>query len=346
VLLGVTALVVDLGRARHVRAQLQTAADSAALAAAYALPDEAAVQALAEEYADYNNAEGGQITSPSDIVLGHWDESTATFTAGALPANAVQVVTRRSDTYGNPVTNVFASVMGFGETNVSAIAITAKKRSVIDFEGLAEGEQPTEVSWGNGISGDEVNGTVYIEGRGGYGPMVFQGLCLPPGSNDPADAAQVWCTGGDHDLWAPGQGNIIIVSENGDGTDGPSPTDGPDDNGNCPNGSSPPAVVHQPSDVPDNSQTRCTIIFDFRDFGSGTVNVSDVTLVDVEEDAFVWLYRDGQLIAEVALQEAGDGNVEIRPVPGTPAADIMIVKFQGSGAVDNVGYSEVVTLVG
>jgi hypothetical protein len=51
----------------------------------------------------------------------------------------------------------------------------------------------------------------------------------------------------------------------------------------------------------------------------------------------VWFYRDGALIAEIPLQEAGDGNVEIRPVPGwpvpgSPAADIMIVKFQGSGA--------------
>jgi len=338
-LLGFGALVIDFGRARVVRSELQTAADSAALAAARALPDAAAAQAIAETYANLNSGGAGAVTSAPDIVVGHWDASTAIFTPSGSPTNAVQIVTRRADVYGNPVTNFFAGIGGFDETDVSAIAISAKKRSVIDFEGLPEGAFPTSVSVGNGVSGDPVPGDVGVSGRGGYGPQIFDGLCLPAGSSDPTQSSPANCTGGDSDLYSPGQGNIMIVAENNDPTD-------PDDLGACSNGSSPPSWVAEPADVPNTTNTKCTLIFDFRNFGTGTVTVSDVTLIDVEEDAFVWLYRDGVLVGEVALADVGDGQVANRPVPGSPQVDIMVVKFQGSGAVDNIGYSETISLVG
>ena len=87
-------------------------------------------------------------------------------------------------------------------------------------------------------------------------------------------------------------------------------------------------------------------MFDFDSFGSGLVTFESVTLVDVEEDAIVWLYRDGALVSTIIVQEAGNHQVAVRPVDGAPAADLMVVQLFGSGAVDDVGYSEVVSLVG
>lgn len=54
VLLGATALSVDLGMAYNAKAKLQAAADAAALAGAQDLPDAAAAILTAEEYAGLN----------------------------------------------------------------------------------------------------------------------------------------------------------------------------------------------------------------------------------------------------------------------------------------------------
>jgi hypothetical protein len=47
----------------------------------------------------------------------------------------------------------------------------------------------------------------------------------------------------------------------------------------------------------------------------------------------------------VTFDDVIDGETAIRPVLGTPAADFMVVKLEGSGAVDDIGYGEIIRLV-
>lgn len=108
VLLGVAALVIDLGYARYVQAQLQNAADAAAMAGAMRLDgtDEgvAAARATAAEIAALNIAAGDGVAldendgndAAGDIVLGSWDADAGAFVPSTDPgeANAVQVRAR------------------------------------------------------------------------------------------------------------------------------------------------------------------------------------------------------------------------------------------------------------
>ena len=225
VLFGFAALVIDLGFVYVERARLQAAADSAATAAAYELPDAAQVQVTADSYVDANDYGDGSYVKPSDIVVGHWNRTTRTFTDGGAPSNAVQGDHPKGGrANGNPVQNLFGGVIGFAETDVTATAIALKQNAIVDFEGLPEGAQPATVSVGNGISGDPIPGEIRIDAFGGFGPMIFDSTCdyiYPLG-----------CSGGDADLETPttgsDQGNVLIQSEDGDSSD-------PDDHGGpCP----------------------------------------------------------------------------------------------------------------
>lgn len=66
VLMGFTALAVDFGLVYYQRSQLQTALDSAALAAAQKLPDSAAARQTAIEYAKKN---GVKVNSDDEIIV-------------------------------------------------------------------------------------------------------------------------------------------------------------------------------------------------------------------------------------------------------------------------------------
>lgn len=133
VLLGFVALVFDMGFIYVERAELQYAADSAALAAAEELPNPGAAQATALLYAAaQTEADDGVILKNSDIRHGYWDDVTSTFVPGGAPANAIQVTTRRSQVNGNPLGMAFAGVLGFSSVDVSASAIAA--RGVVDAD--------------------------------------------------------------------------------------------------------------------------------------------------------------------------------------------------------------------
>ncbi len=125
-LLAMVAFVVDLGRIYWVRAELQTAADAAAFAAAAELPDLIAVEAEAVLYGQLNVPGLGTIIAPGDVVVGHWDAGTKTFLPGASPLDAVWVQAQRSEANGNPVQMFFAGIVGFHEANVGAVAIATR----------------------------------------------------------------------------------------------------------------------------------------------------------------------------------------------------------------------------
>ncbi len=122
---GFAALAIDMGYLFVLKNQTQTTADAAALAAVSQLPDPAAVLSVAVEYAGKNMppADHGEVLTPSDVVVGGWDSLFRKFTPGTDPPNAVKVTTRRAESNFNPVPLFFAGVLGFNETDISAVAI-------------------------------------------------------------------------------------------------------------------------------------------------------------------------------------------------------------------------------
>jgi Flp pilus assembly protein TadG len=95
VLIGFAALSVDMGRIYNVKGDLQNAVDAAALGAIRDLngsPDQfAPARASAQYFASLHQANGTPVTlesndgnsSTGDIVLGHWDFDTRTFSGRA-----------------------------------------------------------------------------------------------------------------------------------------------------------------------------------------------------------------------------------------------------------------------
>lgn len=317
-LFGMVALVVDVGQLYQTRSELQNAADAAALAAAEHIDNPTLAIAAAQTWANENHTEGGGIiVLPSDVEFGVWDDNTKTFTPGATPTDAVRVTARRTDARGNPVEHSFAGVIGNPKSDVVARAVAKSNFTVIDFEdNFSSGDTPTTLSHGNGISGDYVDGTVTIsgydftssQGDGGNGPMIFDATCNFQPNN---------CTGNDNDLYQPGQGNILILSEDGDASD------------------------------PDDERWGGLIEFDFSNFGDGQVTIGSLVVVDSEATSVVEikLYRDGNLIAVENVNGAGDGQLETRFPTPIPDIDFMTVIMEDSGAIDDIGYSYGVSLV-
>ena len=128
---GVAAMAVDTGLMYSAKAELQSAADAAALAAASQLGGQNAAQATVNEAATFaaaNKVAGG--TSHmlnSDVAMGHamFDAVTGafSFSAGTQPYDAVRVTLRRDQTVGDgPISLVFGRVLGVQSSNMSATA--------------------------------------------------------------------------------------------------------------------------------------------------------------------------------------------------------------------------------
>lgn len=127
------AFSVDIGYICFVDAQLQNAADAAALAGAQSLPDGAVVSRTAAIAVAASNLAASvpvQILT-QDIELGSWDEDEAAFSllTGTLEvnANAVRVTCRRSSASGNSLNLFFAKMLGVPDADVSAQAIALAK---------------------------------------------------------------------------------------------------------------------------------------------------------------------------------------------------------------------------
>jgi Putative Flp pilus-assembly TadE/G-like/von Willebrand factor type A domain len=112
VLLGIAALVLDVGHAYLVQRRLQASADAAALAGADGLPTVAAATALANQY----GAGGNNVPSGVDNVQMSVSTSCISSAPGCSPANAVSV------TESATVPTIFAKVLGIGSLKVHAAA--------------------------------------------------------------------------------------------------------------------------------------------------------------------------------------------------------------------------------
>lgn len=209
---------------------------------------------------------------------------------------------------GVKITVVLLSVLILA-LGVAALA-SADTTSVIDFEGLAEGMIVGSVASGSGISGYDAIGSVLVYGHNPALPgnnlaMIFDATC---GGGPPSS-----CTGTDNDLWQPALGNVLIISEDGDGTN-------PDD-----------------ADV-----VGARFDFDYSGWGpAGLVTVNSINVLDVDEDengGVVRLYAGGAggtLLSTVSIPVASSGELQNLPI-GVSGVDFMQVFLNGSAAIDNV----------
>ena len=129
--IGFAALSADVGLAYRYQAELQKAADAAALAAVTALPDEDAALALALELSAKNMPTDvyGTVLLAADVEFGSWDAGTLTFTAGTSPAKSVRVTTRKAASNGNPFNWNLARVFGMTTSDISRSAVAGKSGS-------------------------------------------------------------------------------------------------------------------------------------------------------------------------------------------------------------------------
>ena len=112
VLLGISALVLDVGHAYLVQRRLQASTDAAALAGADGLPTVAAATALANQY----GAGGSNTPIGVDGVQMSVSTSCITTAPGCAPVNAVSVTESAS------VPTIFAKVLGINSFTVHASA--------------------------------------------------------------------------------------------------------------------------------------------------------------------------------------------------------------------------------
>ncbi len=197
---------------------------------------------------------------------------------------------------------VFTALIVFTLIASSFVPARAATVSVIDFEGLAEGAIVGSVSYGAGISGDPISGSVAVYGSNPFFPntnaaMIFDSAC--PGG----------CSGQDNDLFWPHLGKTLIVSEDMDSSD-------PDD-----------------SDSPFQYFT-----FNYAGFGTGKVTVDSMVFGDVESveaGGTIKLYGDGILLATVAIPVVGEGLDGVLTI-GVAGVDFMRVNLKGSAAIDNI----------
>lgn len=133
-ILGMGALAIDLGAMFTTQAELQTAADAAALAAAASLmgeqsgnPEELAL-AAADEFARRNPVLADSVgVAPGDIEFGHAAFQATTgkfvFEAGGEHYDAVRVTVRRTQgSEDGPMPLMFANIFGVGNANLEARA--------------------------------------------------------------------------------------------------------------------------------------------------------------------------------------------------------------------------------
>jgi hypothetical protein len=215
-----------------------------------------------------------------------------------------------------------AILMSLGITSGLAVAGNLRQEganslfTVVDFEGLEAGTIVSSLSAGNGISGPAESGEIGVVGinpklpAGTNAAMVFDAACPPGGTPES-------CTGGEYDLFAPVLGKVLIVSDDLD-----------------------------PSD-PDTAGNRGLYFeFDFSNWGSGSVTVGSLDILDVEEKqtalpprpANIELYSggpDGTLLTTIKIPPMEDGAMITLPI-NVSGVDFMRVSTNGSGAIDNL----------
>ncbi len=196
-------------------------------------------------------------------------------------------------------------VSAFGSASASAQVAN------MNFEGLPEGLIVTRLASGSGIAGATVAGSVGVFGDQtpvGEGTrnsaMVYDSAC---GGGGPAD-----CSGGEDDKFRPMLGKVLTIGKsttdaNGDGL----------------------------ADAPDTAGVGGELRFDFSGFGTGSVTVVSLDVLDAERGGWIELFARGTLVATVRFG-ATLNNETANVALGHSGIDRMEVMLQDSGVIDNV----------
>ena len=125
VMIGAGAFAVDISYYHVVENRLQTAADAAALAAVREVRDSvsgAVVTAVALA-ADNVPVNYGDVTRPSDVVIGVYDAVLKTFNPGGEEPNAVQVTAIRDTDHENAAPRFLSVIFGQEAVPISVTAV-------------------------------------------------------------------------------------------------------------------------------------------------------------------------------------------------------------------------------
>jgi Flp pilus assembly protein TadG len=134
------AVMVDLGLMQGKKSRMQSAADSAALAAAMRVGNDnsdearADAQVWAASFANLNLPGLGDVLVEDDIVFGTWDVANETFSDGGDAPNAVQVRVRRDGTNTEKVGTAFMRIFGKNE-----FGLTTSATAMMSASSAAEG---------------------------------------------------------------------------------------------------------------------------------------------------------------------------------------------------------------
>jgi Flp pilus assembly protein TadG len=173
VMMGMIAFAVDLGYLGVVRAQLQAAADSAALAAAGSSNlTQSQMVAVAQQFANANKAAGRAIQlSAGDVQYGTWDTGTRTFTpcGSGQVGTAVKVTVRTDANSGGATPLFFARALGLASVSQQASAVATFNPRDIAFVVDLSGSMNDDTSPGSSSFSSSLAQQVYSDfGFGTY----------------------------------------------------------------------------------------------------------------------------------------------------------------------------------
>jgi hypothetical protein len=123
VLLGIAALVIDIGRAYYAHRSLQASADAAALAGAQELPDAASAQSTAMSYGGHSGGKNDQGNIPG--VTTSVTTKCITSLGKCDPVNAIVVTEHAAN-----VPTLFARILGIDHFSITARATAAMGQGV------------------------------------------------------------------------------------------------------------------------------------------------------------------------------------------------------------------------
>jgi Flp pilus assembly protein TadG len=182
-MLGLAAVVIDLGQLFTARAKLQATADASALAASSQLPSAANALTMAQTYAGLNYPDAGTVVATGDVQVGYWNTALTTFTSPAPVGqenNAVQVTARRAAVNGNSVPLMLAGIFGESFWDVGATAIAGKTASNIG-KGCLWALAPTGAATLDVYSGAILNGAdcnMYVNSNSAGALRVTSGASI------------------------------------------------------------------------------------------------------------------------------------------------------------------------
>jgi hypothetical protein len=215
------ALVVDLGHIFVSKSQLQNVADSAALAAVVDIPSGTAIaeQSAIQFGQTHWVAGNGILIESQDVQFGVYDGLTKTFTAGANPINAVNVIPKRTGgSASGALPLFFADLFGINTTNVQASAIAYLDQHIVGVTGknrLIPYSIDEDIVDQDGDGVFDVGATIDVFPGATYVPGNFGFLDLDGGSNSNLDTKE-WIEDGYYtDFTIPPNGSVIVSGDTG-----------------------------------------------------------------------------------------------------------------------------------